>query len=39
VNPDVVLTIAFVTYAVLVTLAGIVGFWLMRGDGDPPGAE
>jgi hypothetical protein len=34
-NPDVVVTIAFVTYAVLVALGGILVFLLTRGDGDP----
>ena len=34
-NPDVMVTVAFVTYAVLVALGGILGFRLTRGDGDP----
>jgi hypothetical protein len=34
-NPDVMVTIAFVTYAVLVAVGGIVGFVLTRGNGDP----
>lgn len=32
-NPDVMVTIAFVTYAVLVALAGSLGFILTRGPG------
>jgi hypothetical protein len=38
-NPDVMVTIAFGTYAVLVALGGIVGFLLTRDNGDRAGAE
>jgi hypothetical protein len=33
-NPDVMVTIAFATYAVLVALGGILGFSLTRADSD-----
>jgi hypothetical protein len=33
-NPDVMVTIAFVGYAVLVAVGGILGFLLNRADGD-----
>lgn len=38
-NPDVMVTIAFATYAVLVALAGSLGFLLTRGNGDPGGPD
>jgi hypothetical protein len=34
-NPDVIITIAFAAYAVLVAVAGSLGFMLTRGEGDP----